>query len=278
MFKKLIAIIAVLASIPHSVLADSVPENAPEFVILICSYKNEKWAYNNLKSACHQASTKPYHVICVNDCSPDNTGAIMDEYVKAHKLESKVTVIHNKERCGALANIYNAVHSVADHKIIVSLDGDDTLAHNNVLLRLEQEYKDPDIWLTYGSFTPRLWPDSYEMTEKIVRKYEIRKKGKYMSALRTFKAGLFKKIKKEDLMYEGKFFPVAQDTAIIIPMLEMASPLKPHSKIRFKKIWDILYNYNTHNPISDHRVSAQLQNFFDKHIRSLKPYKPLKNL
>ena len=46
--------------------------------------------------------------------------------------------------------------------------------------------------------------------------------------LRTFKAGLFKKIQKEDLMLNGKFYEVNADMAVMIPLLEMAGPA--HSK------------------------------------------------
>ena len=196
----------------------------PEFVILITSYKNERWAADNLKSACHQYSTLPYEVVCINDCSPDRTGEIIDTYVKEHNIASKVKIIHNKTRFGALANIYAAVHSIPDHKIIVSLDGDDTLHDNNVLLRLEKEYKDPDVWLTYGSFTPTWEYLRGGLPEKIVRTKKIRRFKFVTHHLRTFKAGLFKKIRKEDLLYQGAFFPMAWDLAIMFPMLENGEP------------------------------------------------------
>ncbi len=123
-----------------------------EFVIVIPSYKNEKWAEDNLKSACHQKTSLPYQVFYINDCSPDRTGEIVDDYIKKHNLESFVTVIHNKENLGALANIYNTIHRyVPDNKVVVLLDGDDMLSHDEVLLTLEKHYRDPYIWMTYGS-------------------------------------------------------------------------------------------------------------------------------
>ena len=250
----------------------------PEFIVLITSYKNEKWAYDNLKSVCHQNSTKPYHVICINDCSPDKTGEVMDAYVQEHNLQDKVTVIHNKERVGAGANIYNAVHSIPDHKIVVCVDGDDTLAHNNVLLRLEAEYKDPDVWVTYGSFTPVLDYLKKGLPERIIRMRKIRKYQFVTQQLKTFRAALFKKVKKEDQLWNGKFFPVAHDVAWMIPMLEMASPVKKSGKIRIRFIRDIIYNYRMDNPINDFRVNGNLQRTLDKYVRTLRPYKPLIHL
>ncbi len=67
-----------------------------EFVIVVPRYKNEKWAVDNLHSACMQKASRPIQVICVNDASPDRTGEVMDNYVSEHNLESKVMVIHNE--------------------------------------------------------------------------------------------------------------------------------------------------------------------------------------
>ena len=261
-------------------LSYMIQANDPEFVILITSYKNQKWAADNLKSACHQKSTKPYQVICINDCSPDRTGEIMDAYVKEHNLQDRVTVIHNKERVGALANIYNAVHSLEDHKIVVSLDGDDLLANNDVLLRLEEEYRDPDVWLTYGSSTTFPVKNIFvgdRLPDDIFFKGKIRTYRWVTSHLRTFKAGLFKKINKEDLMYNGRFFEMTWDQAFMLPMLEMAGPTKKNPKIRSRYIKDILYNYRMDNPISDHKKDVTFQKSLAKHIRALKPYEPIEH-
>lgn len=272
MFKKLL--LSFIGLTGYSLLAI----NEAEFVILITSYKNQKWAADNLKSACHQKSTKPYQVICINDCSPDKTGQIMDDYVKQHNLKSRVTVIHNKERVGALANIYKTVHSIDDHKIVVSLDGDDTLMHNEVLLRLEKEYKDPDVWLTYGSRVPSFALLEKGMPDSVFYNKEIRTYPYVASHLKTFKAGLFKKIKKEDLMYKGKFMEMTWDQAFMFPMLEMASPTKNNPKIKSRHIKDFLYNYRTDNPISDHKKDYTFQLFMEKYIRAMKSYEPLDRL
>lgn len=87
--------------------------------------------------------------------------------------------------------------------------------------------------------------------------------------LRTFKAGLFKRIHREDLMYKDDFYPMAGDLAWLFPMLEMAS--KGH--IRF--IPDILYLYNHKNPSSDHNKNLELQQELTYEIYSKRPYEPL---
>ena len=96
--------------------------------------------------------------------------------------------------------------------------------------------------------------------------------------LRTFKAELFKKIKTEDLLYEGKFFPVTWDMAFMFPMLEMAAPRDDHAKNHSLFISDVLYLYRMDNPINDFRVNYDLQKNLDQYIRSKPPYKPIERL
>ena len=248
----------------------------PEFVILVPSYKNELWAKDNLKSICHQKSTMPYHVICINDCSPDKMGEIMDRYVEEHNLQSMVTVIHNKKNMGAMANVYNAIHNlIPNDKIVVHVDGDDALSSNEVLLQLEEVYKDSSIWMTYGSAIKnpggttditRKIPDSIS-SNNAFRDYRF-----VSSHLRTFKSALFKKISKEDFLYEGAFYPMACDLAIMFPMLEMAS--KGHSKFISK----VLYVYRMDNPISENQKNKRLQIKLAKHIRKKDRYEPISEL
>ena len=126
----------------------------PEFVFLVPSYNNEGWAKRNLDSLIHQKTTARYRIICVDDCSTDKTGSIMDEYAQDHKLsQTFLTIIHNKKRKGATCNIYTTIHEQCkDHEVVVLVDGDDIIAHNLVLDRLVHEYTDPNLWMTYGSF------------------------------------------------------------------------------------------------------------------------------
>ncbi len=255
---------------------DSIEPADIEFVIVIPSYKNEKWAAANLASACKQKSSRPFQVICINDCSPDRTGEIMEKYVRDHQLESRVTVIHNKKRLGVMANWYNTIHKyIPDHKVVVNLDGDDLLAHDEVLLTLEESYRNPDVWLTYGSAIAHPSKDkisymSQAMPKKVFKKNKLREHPFITQHLRTFKAGLFKKIKKEDLM--GEDIDLAADIAFMIPMLEMCSD----NHCRF--IPEILYYYRTNNPLNLFRTHADEQLTADKRIRSLNPYQPLASL
>ena len=108
---------------------------------------------------------------------------------------------------------------------MVILDGDDFFAHDRVLARVNEVYSDPDVWLTYGQF--RIWPGGQRgwcqpFPKNVVQQNAFRGHTHNPSHLRTYYAGLFKQIKKEDLMYEGNFFQMSPDNAAMFPMIEMA--------------------------------------------------------
>jgi glycosyltransferase involved in cell wall biosynthesis len=219
---------------------------------------------------------KNWTIYYINDKSTDRTGQLVEEYVKKRGMKNKCTIVHNQKNMGAMANWYTSVHLQSPHKVIVSLDGDDFLHDAKVLEKLANVYKDPSVWMTYGShnFYPsgKLGIRNGSISKKTQKNRLFRQKSWVTSHLRTFYAGLFQKVKKEDFMYEGEFFKTTCDFAIMFPMLEMAS------KGHIKHIKDILYDYNVSNPIRDCVAKRQLQAKMEHHIRSKPKYAPLNKL
>ncbi len=275
-------LLALCAAINPSLWAETKAKAQPEFVILVLSYNNEKYVRDNMRWVCYQNSSRPYQVICVNDCSSDKTGELMEKYVREHSdMKAEVKIIHNTERKGMTRNTYETIHDhISDHKIVVKCDGDDVLANNNVLMRLEKEYKKPHIWLTYGQAVriPGGELLSKKIPEQVFFENSHRKWGFTAVALRTFKAKLFKKIKKEDLMHEGRFYWMSGDEAYMFPMLEMSSPVDKNGINHTVFIPNILYFYNVVNPLNDHAVNKPLQTELAKIIRSKPSYKPIAEL
>ena len=259
----------------------SAPEQQPiEFVIVVPSYNNEQYARRNLDSLIGQKTTHPYSIICIDDCSTDKTGTLMDEYAQEHALPTTfLKIIHNKERKGALANIYNTIHDhCKDHQIVVPVDGDDALAHDSVLARLEKEYADPNLSMTYGQFIfypSTRWGTTYEIPRSALIEKKVRTLTYVAQHLRTFKAKLFKKIHLDDLTLDGAFYTMNADMATMIPMLEMCASRDERAPNHSKFIPDIMYIYNYENPISDHRIDRSLQLALEKVIRARTPYEPL---
>ena len=244
--------------------------NEKPIVVIIPSYNNEQWCKRNLESVFLQ-DYENYRVIYIDDCSSDHTYPLVQYLIQEFRQEHRVTLIHNVTRKGAMENLYNAIHPCPDDAIVATLDGDDFLAGPHVLKRINQAYQNPNVWLTYGQFM--MWPGGQlgwctPLRESMVSNNAYREETDLLvSHLRTFYAWLFKLIKREDFIFNGSFFTMAWDKAMLIPMLEMA-----YGKFQF--IPDVLYLYNVSNPINDHKVSAQLQNYLYQIIRQKPKYKP----
>jgi glycosyltransferase involved in cell wall biosynthesis/SAM-dependent methyltransferase len=238
-----------------------------KFVIVIPSYKNSAWCVQNITSALNQNYHK-YRIIFTDDCSPDNTFELVSNAVAESGKEGITTLIKNTSRLGALHNLYNMIHSCQDDEIILTLDGDDWFPDSEVLNKLNREYSGANIYMTYGQYknsTDGISGVAQPYPAHIVEQNNFRSYTWCASHLRTFYAWLFKNIKKEDLMYQGNFFVMTWDFAIMFPMLEQS---REHSKY----LNDILYVYNLDNPINDHKVNVQMQQDLDRYIRTLPRY------
>ena len=260
-----------------------------EFVIVVTSYNNESYVERNLNSLFCQKSTLPFQVIYVNDCSTDKTGTLVESYAKKNKLsKDQLKIIHNKKNLGSgVANIYHVVHTyIEDHKVVVCVDGDDFLSFSGVLLRLEKEYTDPSVWMTYGRFVVypegEIWSACQGYPEDVIQDGNFRNHPNVPSHIKTFRSKLFKEINHQSLLDQtGKFYAKAWDMAMLFPMLEMSAPYENSGINHSRYIEDtILYIYNFSNPLGDaHTNKGRLEQIeLDQSIRSQKKYDPLKKL
>ncbi len=245
------------------------------FAIVVPSYNNSAYCKKNISSVLDQNYTN-YRVIYIDDCSTDDTFAKVDALISESPLAPRFILQRNTSNQGALANLYRAVHCCRDDEIVLILDGDDFLAHENVLKTLNKVYADPEVWMTYGNYLdyPSFKQEPLickELPQKVIASGAFRSAEWSASHLRTFYASLFKKIRLSDLLYEGKFFPMAADLASTYPLLEMAGT---HSRF----IKDILYLYNRSNPLNDHKKNGSLQRACADCIKKLPHYSPLSGL
>lgn len=252
-----------------SIVCTSVSEKP--IVIVTPSYNNKQWWQWNLESLINQEYSN-YYIIITDDCSTDGTGDAIEAYIQLHNLSHKVILIKNKERRGALYNLYTMIHSCPDHAIIVTVDGDDALPDPQTLARINYIYSTQDVWLTYGQFQE--YPSGGKgwctpMPENIIKNNAFREFVHIPSHLRTFYAGLFKKIKLEDMIYYGEFYAMTWDYVMMLPMIEMAGSHHYYFGDT------IMYLYNNSNTISDHRISRQLQQHLGQIVRKKSRYTPL---
>lgn len=89
--------------------------------VIIPVYKKEKYLAECLKSVLNQ-TFMDIEVICINDCSPDASGKILQEF---KNIDERVIVINNKDNLGA-AYSRNIGIDMATGEYLLILDADDT--------------------------------------------------------------------------------------------------------------------------------------------------------
>lgn len=238
------------------------------FVVVIPSFNNALWCRQNLDSVLNQ-DYPLFRVIYVDDASTDDTCRLVGEHLAESTQADRVTFLRNEFRAGAAANIDRAVRSCDPDEVVVLVDGDDFLAHRQVLTRLNAIYQDPEVWVTWGQFTR--FPQGGEgfcalIPSEIVSANAFRDYPFISSHLRTFYAGLYQRIRPADVQdSDGRFFATAGDVAHMFALLEMAGP-------RGRFVAEVLYQYNRENPLNDDKVDRAAQYRTEMEIRSKARY------
>lgn len=238
------------------------------FVIVIASFNNAPWCRKNLESVLSQ-DYPLFRVVYVDDASTDGTPDLVAEYLAESAQAHRVTFHRNESRVGPVANIDRAARNCDPDAIIVLVDGDDFLAHPQVLTRLNSIYQDPGVWVTWGQFTRFPYGDEgfcAPIPSEIVSANAFRDYPFVASHLRTFYAGLYQRIRLADVKdSEGRFFTTAGDVAQMFALQEMAGP---HGRF----VAEVLYEYNRENPLNDDKLDRAGQVRTEMQIRGKARY------
>jgi len=226
---------------------------AMRYLFVVCGHNGKKWVTPCLDSIASQRKTN-FQVCVVDDASTEQGQA---DLIRSYCDEKGWISIVNEERKGSMFNqaaAWNAMEPEGED-VIVWVDLDDRLAHNNVLNILEPHYRHGAL-VTYGSYTP----DPPSATCPIPRAYPrlvsvqgshrdfMRKGGGVLyNHLRTVNWKVLKHLTLEDLQDdEGNWFMSAPDAAVMLPCLELAG-------LRGRYLSEVLYTYNSENPQSEWR-------------------------
>jgi glycosyltransferase involved in cell wall biosynthesis len=203
------------------------------------------------------------------------------------KLKNHV-VVWNTQRKFAVRNAYEMIHGYVkdDTAIIVNVDGDDWLAHEQVLSEVARVYEQKKCFLTYGdctyfssdkSLNGKLASQQNPFVNKRYSK-KVEKEVTYRSEpflplhLRTWKAGLFKEIpQKSFLLPNGDWMTMNEDMAIFFPLLEMCEG-------KYEVLSEPLYIYNIENPLNDKKNHLKEKFFHELYLRKNKSYSLGKNI
>ncbi len=135
-------------------------------------------------------------------------------------LGDNCTIVRNRRRRGLLANMVTAIRVVCAHpaSVIVTLDADDALIGDRVLLRLAAEYeRGADV--TVGSMLRTDKAADYPVCFDRPRE---RRGGNVWQHLRSFRKRLFDAIPDDILRLDGEYVDLANDWAFMLPIVEMA--------------------------------------------------------
>ena len=248
-----------------------------KLLIVSSMYNVEAWIERTIGSVLRQ-DYENYEYILVDDMSEDQTVDIAKRLTEGNE---KITVLTNSEKKYSLRNIYEGIHALNPEKndIIVTLDGDDWLANDQVFNTLNQRYNETGCWMTYGSYlefpqgTRGVESSAYRPEDLGDDSFNFREGKWRVSHLRTFKYGLWEKVEDEDFLdWNGEFYKTSIDKAFMYPMIEMA-------RERTQFIDDILYVYNFNNPLNVHKDKRALQLQTSHYLKNVKePYAQIKNL
>jgi glycosyltransferase involved in cell wall biosynthesis len=158
--------------------------------------------------------------------------------------DSRISVHRNETRQYSMSNLIAGIarSNAAPDDIIVVVDGDDRLLHDDALRIIARTYAESDCWLTYGSWisnmaeTPGRWPG---YPDDAVNFRALQWLG---TAVRTWKRWLWDRIDPADFRdRRGDYFRVVEDVAAMFPMMEMSTIR------RMRHIGEPLLFYNRHD-------------------------------
>lgn len=192
-----------------------------------------------------------------------NIGPMEHVYIEAS--EQKVP------KC-ALENVYDAAHKANPEDILCFLDGDDWFPNHLCLRLIESLYDESPYWVTYGQFQYQdgrpgfagFYPPGAN----------IRKHPWLATHLKTMRAGLFQKIRRETFLHEGEWRTFGWDLPIMFPAMEMAGM----DRVLFNP-W-VVYTYNYDNAWEQRMTEAERRKEQEMvaSIRAAAPYKRIDSL
>lgn len=253
---------------------------SPRLAIVTAAWNCERWVRRCVESIKGQTYTN-FNCVLIDDASSDQTYQLA---LKAAGTDPRFTILQNKTRQFQLANVIQATRRATKlaEDVIVVVDGDDWLKHEDVFLKIANIYKDPAVWMTYGNYEPfkrSLRARVLGRSRKGTRRYPaaVEESGLfryfpfYAGHLRTYRKFLFDAVRDEDLRDDdGCYYWAAGDAAVGFPMLEMSTA----AHIRY--VDEILYVYNNDHPLSDNRPETRDQKLLVKlKIAAKARYAPL---
>ena len=206
--------------------------------------------------------------LCLNSVGAQRGVRVEHRWVDAADQDPPKTCIEN------LQDLIAGVHPETP---IAWVDLDDWLAHPDALAHAFEAHQ-AGAWVTYGSFV-------HADGEKVViyphqAGWTIRQDSWRASHLKTFRAGLFQRIRKPDLQVlvgaerRLEWITRAVDLAVMFPILEMAG----YERTTFIPETLVVYNYGASTSANASQEVLAFEKDCERIIRARFPYALLESL
>jgi len=237
-------------------------------VILTGFYNADKYIIRCLTSIKEQ-EYKDFKCYITHDLSMDNSVNLIKEFIKDDPRF--ILVNDNVKKLYQAGNFDTVIRNnedIKDDEVLIEVDGDDYLPDNQVFNRINELYKDSEVWIANGSFKYSSGAPGFSKKQDNFQ--NLRKSRFTASHIRTWRAFLWRNIKEEDLRDEnGEYWQWSGDLCFMYPMLEMSG------EEHYRFMSDVNYVYNETNPINEHKVDIGMVNDHANKIRNKKSYKKL---
>jgi glycosyltransferase involved in cell wall biosynthesis len=109
--------------------------------VVVSCYKQENYIAECLNSILMQEVNFSYELIIADDCSPDNTREVINQFALKHP--DKIKLLFQEVNVGAARN-YIAVHNLAVGKYVAHFDGDDVMLPGKLQMQVDVMEQNPD--------------------------------------------------------------------------------------------------------------------------------------
>jgi len=220
----------------------------PKLSVIIPFYNVERYLDRCLNSV-RQQSLKEIEIICVDDCSPDNSYAIAKKHASN---DSRIRIIRHNKNLG-LGGARNTAIKVARADYIASVDSDDYIMPN-MLERLWVESENGKYDVVCCGF------NKVNKKEEILSSHSFESRSIYnknnsIDIFSTINPAFWNKLWKRSLFMDNKIFFPEHLYFEDMPTTPCILARSHNVKI----IDDILYNYSI-------RLSSITSSFTEKHI------------
>ncbi len=194
------------------------------FVIIIVGRNNGAFLEKTLNSALSQ-KYDAFRIIYIDDGSSDGSSKLARNLIYASDSTCHVQFVENPFSLGTNVNLTKAISSCADEEIILLLNGEDFLAHEWALEKINQYFMNPDLWMAFcgamefPSFS-KIPPPA--PSKKAFEKETLQHTSFSNFYIPCFYAKLFKQINPSDITNKEHHFPENYPLTYMIPLLEMA--------------------------------------------------------